>query len=395
VMGGSLAAGWEPPGGVFPILSWVNPPAATDEQYQLFAEAGFTFASYTSELETAVAGKHGVLALYALGQHDPATPEGKARIDKGIKTAHKYPNCCGYLVRDEPNAKDFSLLGRIVAYLREHDPGMLALINLFPTYANERQLGTKTYREHVQRYLAEVKPDVLCFDNYPCIHEDGWRSDYYWNLEIISDEARKAGIPFWAFILSSSHGAYRIPTRADLCLQGFSDLAYGARGIYYFTYGRPRGYRSSIVDYEGKPTPELYPKVRRLNAILRGWGAYLDHGVPVYHVGELPRGTKALEPESPDNMVVSCEPGNCIIANLITAEGKRAVMIVNKDRHQRRSFRLRFKPQVKAVREVLPPRPPVPAAPKVPVELAPRVAVEGSFVAEVGPGFARLYQIEE
>ena len=46
-----------------------------------------------------------------------------------------------YYITDEPGAAAFAGLGRLVAYLRERDPGHLAYINLFPTYANEQQLG--------------------------------------------------------------------------------------------------------------------------------------------------------------------------------------------------------------------------------------------------------------
>ena len=46
-----------------------------------------------------------------------------------------------YHIVDEPGAAAFAGLGRLVAYLRQRDPGHLAYINLFPTYANEQQLG--------------------------------------------------------------------------------------------------------------------------------------------------------------------------------------------------------------------------------------------------------------
>jgi hypothetical protein len=46
-----------------------------------------------------------------------------------------------YFITDEPGAGAFPGLGKLVAYLRERDPAHLAYINLFPTYANEQQLG--------------------------------------------------------------------------------------------------------------------------------------------------------------------------------------------------------------------------------------------------------------
>jgi hypothetical protein len=42
---------------------------------------------------------------------------------------------------DEPGAGAFPALGKLVAYLRQRDPAHLAYVNLFPSYANEVQLG--------------------------------------------------------------------------------------------------------------------------------------------------------------------------------------------------------------------------------------------------------------
>ena len=62
-----------------------------------------------------------------------------------------------YFITDEPSASAFPALGKLVAYLRQRDPAHLAYINLFPTYANNEQLGTKgdtvtAYREHLRQY---------------------------------------------------------------------------------------------------------------------------------------------------------------------------------------------------------------------------------------------------
>src|SRR5680860_1196924 len=64
------------------------------------------------------------------------------------------PAVWGYSIRDEPNAKDFPGLKDTVAALRQARPGRLSYINLFPNYANEAQLGTETYDEHVRRSVS-------------------------------------------------------------------------------------------------------------------------------------------------------------------------------------------------------------------------------------------------
>ena len=58
--------------------------------------------------------------------------------------------------------------GRLPARERS---GHLAYINLFPTYANSEQLGTKgdvetAYREHLQQFVDVVKPALISYDHY-------------------------------------------------------------------------------------------------------------------------------------------------------------------------------------------------------------------------------------
>ena len=118
-----------------------------------------------------------------LGVHGAQTPE---RVQRQIELCEKYdlkaivataglppaqlpesPVVWGYYIRDEPNARDFPELRKTVDEIRKARPGRLAYINLFPNYASEQQLGTKTYEEHVRRFVEEVGVDVLSMDHYP------------------------------------------------------------------------------------------------------------------------------------------------------------------------------------------------------------------------------------
>ena len=72
------------------------------------------------------------------------------------------PGFLCYFITDEPSAAAFPALGKLVAYLRERDPAHLAYINLFPTYANNQQLGTKgdkitAYKDHLRQYIEVVR----------------------------------------------------------------------------------------------------------------------------------------------------------------------------------------------------------------------------------------------
>ncbi|MHB8901831.1 MAG: hypothetical protein ACYC6Y_24005 [Thermoguttaceae bacterium] len=76
-----------------------------------------------------------------------------------------------YYITDELRAAAFPPLGKLVDHLRRLDPAHLAYINLFPTYANNQQLGTTgdtvtACREHLRQYVDVVKPSLISYDHY-------------------------------------------------------------------------------------------------------------------------------------------------------------------------------------------------------------------------------------
>ena len=188
--------------------------------------------------------------------------------------------------------------------IRAVDDALPCYLNLFPTYASPEQLGTATYREHVDRFLNEVPVQVVSFDHYPIVG-DRLRADWYENLEIITAASRNAGKPFWAFALSVAHNPYPVATVDGLRLQVFSNLAYGARAIQYFTYWTPVStqwnFHRAPIESDGTRT-EVYDRVRQVNRELQVVAPVFMRSevVGVGHLGDpLPRGTRPYQPIAP------------------------------------------------------------------------------------------------
>ena len=59
------------------------------------------------------------------------------------------------------------------------------------------------------------------------------------NLEAVRSAASAHKPPFWNIVLSNSHFTYAEPSPAGLRFQAYTTLAYGGRGISYFTYVSP------------------------------------------------------------------------------------------------------------------------------------------------------------
>jgi len=318
-----------------PVLAWYSiPPGQTTlARYQELKESGITHnlsffndvESMSAALDTAM--KAGIkMIVYC--------PELKTATEKTVKRFMNHPAVAGYMLRDEPNRSDFPELTEWAKKIRKTDDNHFCYLNLFPNYANEEQLGTKTYQEHVDLFVKEVPVQFISFDHYPVLG-DSLRANWYENLEIIAEAAKKAGKPFWAFALSVAHGKYPIATEAQLKLQVFSDLAYGAQGIEYFTYWTPFdttwNFNNGPITLEGRRTV-VYDRIREVNKEIKSLSdVFLGARViSVSHTGIIPQGTRPLT-ELPKPIKSLTTEGTGAVVSHLQNGNKSYLVIVNRD----------------------------------------------------------------
>ena len=323
--------------GEIPIVAWYGIPAeeTSEVRYRELKESGITynltFFPNIESMEKAlrIAQKTGVKVFVAC-------PELKTNTEETVKRFMKHPALAGYVLRDEPGRSDFPELGEWVRKIRAVDDNHFCYLNLFPNYANEQQLGTKTYQEHVDLFIAEVPVQKLSFDHYPVLG-DSLRYNWYENLEIFSEAARKAGKPFWAFSLSVAHGPYPVPTIPQMRLQVYSDLAYGAQGIQYFTYWTPPldtvwKFNRGPVTPEGKRT-QVYDRIKIINNEIKYLSAVFLNArvVSVAHTGEtIPVGTKPLV-SLPEPFQVLKTEGTGAVVSVLKNNNNNFLVVVNRD----------------------------------------------------------------
>jgi len=152
----------------------------------------------------------------------------------------------------------FSGLAKAVAEVKRLAPGKLAYINLFPNYAtlgapDLSQLETPTYHEYLERFVSEVKPQFISYDNYQVQFSDDLKTPrgaglYFTNLLEVRNVAQEHDLPFWN-IVSSNQIRPRtvVPSPANLLFQAYTTLAAGGRGLTWYTY-YDRGYHDAPID---------------------------------------------------------------------------------------------------------------------------------------------------
>ena len=289
-----------------PIVTyWAGPPM-TDATAQQMAEGGWNLV-WCTEKDLDVAQRHSLRAQLHDGLISPANlddPAQRNKLDALIDRVRSHPALYNYFLTDEPNTTNFAGLGKLVAYLHERDPAHLAYINLFPTYANNEQLGTKggtvpAYKEYLDQYMAVVQPELISYDHYQFAVK-GDNSEYFLNLDMIRRKAEETGRPFLNIVQACTWASsMRVPTSDEMRYLVYTTLAYGAEGISYYVYSAP-GHTGMIAHADGTTTV-LYDTLKTLNrefvAVASQLHPYKCLGV--YHAGMLPRGTEPLPNNAP------------------------------------------------------------------------------------------------
>ncbi|HET7225403.1 MAG TPA: hypothetical protein VFK69_06765 [Candidatus Eisenbacteria bacterium] len=288
----------------------------------------------------------------------------------------RYPTSRELWVWDEPSAAQTPLAAERVARVsRSRASPPLALANLFPAYAFPTDKAT-AYPDYVESFLsrfgAEPAP-VVSVDHY-MFEPPVPRDDFYFTLRVVRDAvARHAAsarrTPVWVWIQlarNASAPANPTPTLGQIRFAAYTALAYGAKGIFYWTvspvdFGAGGNYRDGLLSATGDTTtapPGRYSAIRALNRELHALGRTLLalESVAVMHedtlaqvlVGdELPGGAAAPR-------TVLGERGHnrwCMVGELRASARARTryLLVVNQNTEAPQSFTIDLAARAQAV----------------------------------------------
>lgn len=354
----AFSAPWQPD--EYPISYWYGPPPEANnlQTWQTVKDCNFTVCGpgtggsiegtrkmldYWQQL-----GLRGIVHDGRITWEMTMRDNWRDTIASVVHDYGSHPGLYGYFLQDEPNYTQFAALGQISQELERLDPAHLPYINLFPTYATVQQLGTPTYADHLGKYLSIVKPRVLSYDHY-CLMKDGSdRPDYFENLELIREYGLRYATPPWNIILSLPHLGYRDPTASEMRWQVYTSLAYGMKGLMYFTYWTHPDWEKNgeiaIVNSQGKPA-RLYPIIQQLNSEIRVLGKILLglKSTGIYHTGDIPPGCRRLGGDA-----IIALPANAplLVGLFENTEGAQYAMIVNRNYREPAEIEVVLKPHV-------------------------------------------------
>jgi hypothetical protein len=283
----------------------------------------------------------------------PDHPDWQDTISQVVATYGQHPALWGYFMTDEPRYEGIANLAKLTRAFQAADKDHIAYSNLLPTNGDSTWLGTINYRTYIRAYIEQVRPSLLSYDFYGMLEnsDNPW---YLGNLEVMREESLRAGLPFMNIFLSVPHFAYRDPTPEDLRYQVYTSLAYGAKGLTYFTYHTPdiENYHAAITDIFGHPTTK-YPYVRQLNLELRKLGPWLLKltSTSVYHIGgehTIYRHQVGKDP------FTEADGSGCdlVVGEYVDDSHHPWVMVVNRDRQHSAWVKLKLRTVCKQIQEV-------------------------------------------
>ena len=219
----------------------------TLENFQKLAEAGMTMLTVEGDdawgsndwrKQCQLAEQVGVKVIlfinYDAGLYS-ADPENYKGLDILIEETRQIPSICAYQIADEPHTDIAYRLATAKKRINELDPDRPVYINLHPSSVSQAGMGAVTYEAYVDYFARVCELEFITFDQYPVWLtgvEDGW----YHSLDVVSSTAKKYGVPFWAFLLSSRLERREDPTLENMRLQGNINLAYGAQCNQFFVW---------------------------------------------------------------------------------------------------------------------------------------------------------------
>lgn len=256
-------------------------------------------------------------------------------LTRFIKQYNGHPAVYGYHLKDEPGPDQFPELAKSVALVNELAPGKWPYINLLPT-----QSYGDAYENYLEDFAAICKPTAFSYDNYSQDYaiNGGAKSLFWKNLAQVRKAALKHDLPFWNIVLTAPHFSYAEQTDADLRLQVYGSLVYGAKGLSYYKFisaalpilNAPDlgNFRNAPLDQFGERTP-TWAVLRNINRQVHSIGPVLLklRSDDVYHIGEVPELDHA---PTATTLVKDVPGGEFIVGDFTHEDGSKYVMVVNK-----------------------------------------------------------------
>lgn len=335
----------------FPIVAYYGIPHkyATLSRYNDMREAGFNISidHYTNAKDA--------IKCLSMAENAGIKLIMSGNCMKGESVENFVAQVCtkkalyGYCLADEPRMSDYNELSalkkRIIGIDKNAHP---CYLNLFPNYDDVllKHIGVEDYEQYLLKY-SKLKTPQLSFDFYP-FTKRGERKRWMQTLMAVKKVSTNVGRPFWGFILITPHSVYPQQSYSQLLLQAYTNLAFGAQGLEYFTYWTPPKYgpndfHDAPIDIDGNKT-DNYRLVKKLNKQIYPYLRFFkDAEVErIGCLGKIPEGMEKMEVLPYGIKNLKMYDASSALLSVMSKRGNRYLVIVNRDVNNKMRLKLTY-----------------------------------------------------
>ncbi|HBG28004.1 MAG: hypothetical protein A2Y10_17405 [Planctomycetes bacterium GWF2_41_51] len=308
----------------FPIGFWpTGMPELNEQMVETWADAGFTLTYVHQNSPDKIkrvldwAQKNGIQIIvddsrsiaYDAGRKPLELELYKKQLISVIADYSNHPALFGIKIADEPSPTHnlASMVGKATKIFTELTPDIQPIINHHPWYPVSPYYHYKNFdefTEDVHSVIIKNGAEIISYDCYAQLDYGSPQEGinlFFDSLYNYSNYAKKHNCDFWTIILATPHILYDVPSEDSIRWQFNCALAYGAKGIFYYTFYTPlcENFRCGPIDNTGRKTEKfdwLRRTHRRFQTLYGDLFLHLEL-LSVQQVGRVSGSTKAFEPD--------------------------------------------------------------------------------------------------
>ncbi|WJH32652.1 carbohydrate binding domain-containing protein [Paenibacillus sp. CC-CFT747] len=288
----------------------------------------------------------------------PQPPASDTDIDAIANSYKNHPATAGYYIQDEPHEYEFPRAAYVYQRFLLNHPESMSNVNMFPDSGVPG--GSSEHLSYMKKWVTTVgasKLEYLSMDTYPFKDDGSIGSYYYQDLANLRAAGLSYNLKTAAYLQANGDNlaGYRRPNANELRWNVYNNLAFGVKGLYWFTWFQPEIYTPNnftpaIMDGNGNKT-DLYIPAQTLGGEVKQLGSTLMGltSRDVYFKGTIPSGTSPIPANYFWNPTTAYDQ---IVSHFANEDGRSYVMVVNRDYANSKtlSFNLPSKPS--AVTEI-------------------------------------------
>lgn len=347
-----------------PIMVWYGPSVEHVSRADLFSirDAGFNRCLIDlrkSELNIKALGLADSIGLgliltdRAVERYKSGEDSTLFKIDSLVTVYNSYKTSWSCFLSNKPGIDDFPSISTLIDYFHSKHSPHHYFIHAHPEYASVAALDTTIYADYVALLVARLKPPFISYEHFGIVNET-LRPEFFSNLAKVRQVSLDYDVPFWAYTLLVSFNGHPEVQHSHVRVQLYSGLAYGAKGIQYYSFRPPSDnfyeYGDAMLSHEGDRT-KAYSFIRLINSEIQKLGPTLMRlqSTAVFFSDPVPAGGIAFKPGLP---IIKINCPSILTGFFIDECANKYVMFVNTDFSHGKRAKIHFSEQVKSLVEI-------------------------------------------